>query len=456
MMQQLRDARGSRLLQRTALSLLTFGALASVAAPAAAAVITNIIDDPPEAPPTAGLAADDSADAPVAAAATPRDFAGALVRVRVLGATCDVTAYGAVGDGGHDATAALGAAVAACTPKGAPSGTVLLPAGGVFLSSALAVPKADGVAFIVEGELRFSNDTAKWPQGEPCLAFAGGSGIVLAGGGTVNGGGAAWWPNRAAFRPGLVDFSGASDVLIANLTFVDSPNHSLEVYASPAEVAGVTVLAPPSDGVPVPSHNTDAIDVHGDYFYIHDCAFSVGDDNLAIHSSHVLAERNAFGTGHGASIGSLGGAVALVNITVRDTTFNGTTAGVRIKVDSGATGELRNVTYANLTMLGVGETVTVCFFYDVNGACNWPGSAPDTPGHVTSMKIVNMNVADVVSTGAGAAGQVTCAKEAPCDGITLARVTHAGKPPKDAWACANARVGVGAGGVTPPLPAACT
>lgn len=392
----------------------------------------------------------------------PRDFAGSLVRVRVAGPTCDVTAYGAVGDGVHDDTKAVRAAIAACAPSGGPAGTVFLPAGpagdAVYLSSALAVPAVDGVAFIVDGELRFSNDTASWPSGEPCLSFAGGTGIVLAGKGKVNGQGAAWWPNRAAFRPGLVVFNKAADVLIANLTFVDSPNHSLEVYASPAEVAGVTVLAPPSTGVPVPSHNTDAIDVHGDYFYIHDCAFSVGDDNLAIHSSHVLAERNAFGTGHGASIGSLGGAVALRNITVRDTTFSGTTAGARIKIDSGATGEVRDVLYANLTMTGVGETVTVCFFYDVDGACNWPGAAPPTPGHVTALRLVNVTVADVTSAGAGAAGQVTCAPEAPCDAgaVALARVRHAAPLPKQGWACANAAMDAAAGGVTPPLPAACT
>lgn len=126
-------------------------------------------------------------------------------------------------------------------------------------------------------------------------------------------------------------------MLIANLTFRDSPNHQLEIYASPAEIVGVSVLAPASTD-PVPSHNTvraarasaaaaapllcatrpppplplqDGIDIHGDSFWVHESYISTGDDNVAIHASDVLVSDCRFGTGHGASIGSLGGAIAL-------------------------------------------------------------------------------------------------------------------------------------------------
>jgi len=249
-----------------------------------------------------------------AAAASGAEYAGAWVRVHVTGPTCDATAFGAKGDGVTDDTAALQRAINACTlPAG---GTIVLPARGTFLSRALTGPAAAAnVAVVIDGTLRFSNDTTAWPKASPCLLFAGGAGIALVGAGVVDGQGAAWWPNRAAFRPGLLDVKDASDFLIANLTFIDSPNHSLEVYATRAEVVGVTVRAP-SSTAPAPSHNTDAIDVHGDYFWVHHCNFSVGDDNVAIHNSHVLVSDCVFGDGHGASIGSLAGAIALQNITV--------------------------------------------------------------------------------------------------------------------------------------------
>jgi polygalacturonase len=393
------------------------------------------------------------AAAAAAAAAPPATtYAGAWVRVPVTGPLCDVTRapFNAVGDGVADDTAAIQHALDVCA--GAAGGTTLLPAGRVFLASALAARGAAGAALVVDGTLRFSNDTAAWPAGKPCLALSGRS-MALVGGGVVDGQGAAWWPHRAAFRPGLVNVQGSSELLVANLTFIDSPNHSLELYAGNTEVVGVTIRAPPSTDPVAPSHNTDGIDVHGDFFYIHNTDIDTGDDNVAIHSSHVLIEDCRFGNGHGASIGSIGGATALENITVRGVTFDGTTAGVRIKIDSkDTTGYIRDVTYANLTMRGVGETVTVCFFYDVDGACNWPGTADASA--TVSLQLQNVVIADITSANAATAGQLTCALHARCSGVTLRDIVHTGTPPK-AWACANAGAAAPAGSV-PALPAACT
>jgi polygalacturonase len=379
-------------------------------------------------------------------------FSGAYVRVAVTGPTCNVLDHGAVGDGITDDTAALQSTISACS--GAGGGVTYFPRGKTFLSFGLTVPSSVGVALIIDGTLRFSNDTSspRWPSpAKGCLYFAGGSDVALVGAGTVDGQGAAWWANRnLPSRPNMINIVGVTNFLIANLTFLNSPNHNLEVYASPAEVVGVTVLAPPSTGVDAPSHNTDAVDLHGEFFYIHGCHFSVGDDNLAIHSSHVLVERCTFGTGHGASIGSLGGAIALQNITVRNVSFAGTTAGVRIKVDTATTGFLRDVTFANLSMVDVAETVTVCFFYNGGGGdCNYPGKSAPTKG--MTLQLSNVVVQGVTSHNAGAAGQFTCTSETPCP-VTLKDVAHTGTAPKG-WACSNARVA--AVDVAPAPPASC-
>jgi polygalacturonase len=381
------------------------------------------------------------------------EFAGSWIRVSVSGPTCNVLNFGAVGDGRTDDTAAVTRAIAACTT--ATGGITLLPAGKIFLSSALKLSsKVAPAAFVVDGVLRFMNDTKTWPPAAShCLTFEGNAGIALAGVGTIDGQGAAWWPNpKAAVRPGLFYASNLPQLLIANLTFVDSPNHNLEVYVGNTEIVGVTVLAPPSTGVAIPSHNTDAIDLHGDYFYVHDSRLDVGDDNLAIHSSHVLAERISFGSGHGASIGSLGGAVALVNITVRDSTFDGTSTGVRVKVDSkGTTGYVKGVVYANLVMKNVSETVNVCYYYDVDGSCNYPGVASSSATSTMSLDILIVNV---TSEDASAAGQLTCAASAgSCAGVTVQDVVHTGKAPKG-WACQDAKA-TAAGTNAPALGAAC-
>lgn len=68
-------------------------------------------------------------------------------------------------------------------------------------------------------------------------------------------------PEETARAPPLQRNSATSlpsplcSMLIANLTFRDSPNHQLEIYASPTEIVGVSILAPSSTS-PTPSHNT--------------------------------------------------------------------------------------------------------------------------------------------------------------------------------------------------------
>jgi len=114
-------------------------------------------------------------------------------------------------------------------------------------------------------------------------------------------------------RPRTLYFHSSHHVLIHDVTFKDPPNHCMEMYSDYTEISFVNVLAP-SSRAKDPSHNTDAVDIHGTPFYVHDSYFSTGDDNIAAHASDTLVEYCTFGKGHGASIGSLGD-VHLKNIT---------------------------------------------------------------------------------------------------------------------------------------------
>lgn len=133
-------------------------------------------------------------------------------------------------------------------------------------------------------------------------------------------------------------------------------------------------------------------------------------------------------SGHGASIGSLGKNTYLQNITVRDCTFNSTESAVRIKADPGSTGFLRDVTYENLAMTDVAETILLTQFY---------GSVPPA-GPVTTIAMSDITFRNITSRDASQqAGQFLCAASAPCTGITVADVTHTGTPPPKGWQCWN-------------------
>ena len=360
----------------------------------------------------------------LARAATGAVYSGRHVVVDAGDNVCNVFSFGAVGDGRADDTAALQRAIAACAT--AAGGTTLLPSNGTFLSFMLTVPpSARGFALRVEGVLRFSNDTERWPKAAPACLVVGGAHIALVGHGVIDGQGAAWWPCAKAGcpRPDLVLAQGVTDLLVANTTFIDSPNHQLELYASPQELDRVTILAPDSANVPVPSHNTDGVDVHGNPAYIHDCHISVGDDHVAIHASDTLVENCVFGTGHGASIGSLGYATALTNITVRNSSFDGAVQALRIKADTQSSGWLRDVLYADLTLKNCALSVMLVMNYGQGGASN------------STMQLSNISFVNIHASGAvSAAGQLLCSERAPCRGLVVSNVTHATKP-ASAWAC---------------------
>merc|ERR1712204_82236 len=130
-------------------------------------------------------------------------------------------------------------------------------------------------------------------------------------------------------RPTPIDFKYVKGALIQGITVVNCPYHCLELYCDNCEIDGITILNPYG------SPNTDGIDVHGTPFYIHDSYISTGDDNVAVHANSTLVENCHFGTGHGASIGSLSSGW-YTNITFNNIKFNGTRSGARIKTDAGS------------------------------------------------------------------------------------------------------------------------
>ncbi len=101
------------------------------------------------------------------------------------------------------------------------------------------------------------DDMSAWPSQAAFISGSHLSNIAITGTGTVDGSGAVWWPHKSSFRPTLVKLEAVTTVLITGVTFMNSPNHNLELYTDDTEVYDVSILAP-SD-----SPNTDGIDVHG-------------------------------------------------------------------------------------------------------------------------------------------------------------------------------------------------
>jgi polygalacturonase len=334
----------------------------------------------------------------------------------------DVTAYGAVGDGVTDNTAAIQAAINAANAAG--GGTIELPpAAAPYLSGPITL--SSNTNFQVDGgailqELPFGTYPRSTSAPSHFITVASGSSNVeLSGSGVIEGDGAAWW---AAFdggtisnRPRMVQLTKTTNVLITGLTFRNSPNFHLAFSGANtnATIFGVTISAPGD------SPNTDGMDLAGTNFLVQNCSVSVGDDNVVAKPGSVFC-RNiyvadcAFGTGHGVSVGGQTN-VGLDGMVVTNCTFNGTDTGLRLKADPTQGGPVQNITYSNITMTNVTYPILFYSYYNQIGSPGaksgssqttpakvnaWNTTPPNSLGTTTIPTWQNITVSNLTATGA--------------------------------------------------------
>lgn len=315
--------------------------------------------------------------------------------------TLDVTKFGAKGDGEHDDTHFIQAAIMACPGDS----RIYFPAGvyritSLFLKSHIRIELAEGA------ELKAFTEREKFPvfpaliqsydetdeynlgtwEGNPLPMFSGiicGVGVedvVIYGQGTVNGNSSkdTWWKDpkimKIAFRPRLFFISGCKDITLQGVRFCNSPSWTLHPYFSDdLKFIGV-IVENPAD-----SHNTDGLDPEScKNVEILGVRFSVGDDCIAVKSGKIYMGRKyktpsenihirqcLMEDGHGAV--TLGSEMAggVVNLTVEDCIFRHTDRGLRIKTRRGRGKDaiLDNITFRNLTLDHVMTPLVVNSFY---------------------------------------------------------------------------------------------
>lgn len=285
---------------------------------------------------------------------------------------CSVTDNGAVGDGKTNDTEAFLRTFLLCATF-AGDHTVFVPQ-GTYLVWPLSIPGGECVnmEFFVAGTIVAPEDPASWPQNktffyfENCNHFT----ITGAGIGAIDGRGQNWWEIRkkdsSIEAPYLLTIAKSSNVYVHDISLLNSPMfHLVPQYSTNVLIERVNVSAPAD------SPNTDGIDPVGcQNVTIQYCSLSGGDDNVAIKagSRDVLIRYNAFGSGHGCSIGSIND-TGVQNVFVHDCSFVGTDNGARIKTWQGGSGIIANVTYQKLTMTQVGTPILITMYYCPQGGC---------------------------------------------------------------------------------------
>lgn len=333
--------------------------------------------------------------------------------------TLDVTKFGAKGDGEHDDTHFIQAAIMAC-PR---DSRVYFPAGvyritSLFLKSHIRMELAAGA------ELKAFTDREKFPifpptiqtydetdeynlgtwEGNPLPMFSGiicgveVEDVIIYGQGTINGNSSkeTWWKNpkimNIAFRPRLFFISRCKNITLQGVKFCNSPSWTLHPYFSDnLKFIGI-IVENPAD-----SPNTDGLDPEScRNINILGVRFSLGDDCIAIKSGKIYMGRKhkrpsenihirqcLMENGHGAI--TLGSEIAggVVNLVAEDCIFRHTDRGLRIKTRRGRGKDsiLSNITFRNLKMDHVMTPLVVNAFYfcDPDGKTSYVQSREPYP-----------------------------------------------------------------------------
>jgi len=380
-------------------------------------------------------------------------------RTRAETVALDVGRFGAVGDGRHDDTTALQAAIAAC-PVG---GTVVLgsgtwASGPLFLKSGITLYLAPGAILRghaerkrypvlpgrIEGRGRPDLFLGTW-EGDPDNCFASlltgldVAQVAIAGGGVIDGNAAAgdWWrrpkDKDPAHRPRTLFFNGCRDILVQGVTVRNSPSWTVHpLFSSGLRFHGL-VIENPKD-----SPNTDGLDPEScEDVEIVGVRFSVGDDCIAIKSGKILLgsllkrpsrdiriRRCVMEHGHGAVVIGSEMAGGVADVEVSRCLFRRTDRGLRIKTrrGRGEDGVIDGIRLHDVRMEDVADPLVVNAFYhcDPDGETEYVQDRRPRPVDGRTPTVRNIRFERVEATGVRhAAAYVLGLPERPVSGLVI-------------------------------------
>lgn len=373
-----------------------------------------------------------------------------------------ITEFGAVGDGITLNTKAFQNAIFYLNSYADKGGAKLFVPAGQWLTGSFDLISHLTLWLDKDAVILGSTNSEDWPVVDPLPSY--GRGRELPGGrhrsliyghnltdviitgnnGTIDGQGSIWWSkfrNKTLdhTRPHLVELINSTEVLISNVTFLNSPFWTIHpVYCSHVTIQNVTILAP------FGSPNTDGIDPDSsDNVCIEDCYMSTGDDLISIKSGwdeygisfgrpstniniHRLTGRT---TSAGIAIGSeMSGGVSEVH--AEDIYLFDSKSAIRIKTSPGRGGYVKNVHISNITLVNVDIAIRFTGLY---------GEHPDDSYDPDTLPVIKrVTVENVIGENIKRAGLIQGIKGDNFVDICLSNITlNVSK--KNPWNCSDVK-----------------
>lgn len=357
-------------------------------------------------------------------------------------------------------TEAVLAANASTTDK-----TVLIPEGHVYYMAELFFEYIHDVTIQLEGRIMFSDNLLIWDNdSESMICFENSRGLTVHGHGVMDGQGLKWW--RVAYtgtdnRPKLMRFRKSIDLLIYDVTFLNSPSfhvifedvlnveiHDIEIFVN----SSVTRFW--SEDSVTYALNTDGLDIRGNNIKIYNNMITNYDDAIVIKpcrddflyctcSGDADIFNNSITYSTGLSIGSISPGVnndCIHNVTFRDSYLYRPLKAIYVKPngendnDTGH-GSIDEITYENIfieeaiwwtvwigpqqmNQPGSEESKGCNFLYPYIPVC------PTQPlVDMTNIKLINITAINTLPLFEGP-GVILCDPRNRCEGFVFDRVTN--------------------------------
>ena len=370
---------------------------------------------------------------------------------------CDARQFGAAGDNQTEDTAAVQAALRACT-------TVVLVANHTFLLRPVELYSNRHLQ--IDGIVAAWRDIATWPNStnkkcglnsitsnasrilvphkEALLwGIAPLSNISVSGSGTVDGQGWRWWPlkNRSLYwhhcRPQLLalgqgnvtTYGSILNVVVSGVTFKDSPWWTISGRGlQNATFHNVTVTTTGCGYAEAP--NTDGFNIQGKDIVVKNSFVRNGDDCVPIFppSRNVLVQNVTCTCGNPPAAVIFPPANQVMgrhkyfagdieNVRFDQITCKGTSSGIAIKSMTPFIGTVKNVSFTNFILQDVNKGMAIDFFHQ--------GIVQKEKSEVSALAsadlVVIENVTGTVSD-VGGAGHINCLGTEPCLGLRVDNV----------------------------------
>jgi polygalacturonase len=344
--------------------------------------------------------------------------------------------FGAIGDGVTLCTKSIQKAIDRCGEQN--GGKVLVPpgkylTGPLFLTSNITFELLSGAVLVFDDNITDCPIVdGRWEGIERKVyasLFTGHQleNVSIVGRGKIDGQGKKWWkahkenrrmrnalgleereqdnPPESPLkvpRPRLVNLYNCDNVLISELTFVNSPSWTIHpVYCTNVTIEKISIIQPHN------SPNTDGINPEScRNVRILNCFVDCGDDCITIKSGYnedgrrvgipcenIVISNCTFAHGHSAiGIGSeMSGGIK--NVAISNCVFNGTKRGIRIKTTRGRGGIVENIRADNIVMNHVEVGISLNMHYRGRDRTVYPVTV-ETPYlkniHLSNITAVNL------------------------------------------------------------------